>query len=452
MLNKYINQSPQQIHERRVHIALTMVSKTLIVIAVLWSVLLAYHGAWKFILIELFLMVVAAITLFLNSKGYTRSAIYILVSSLFVCTLGLSLFLDLPDETAPRTAHNYFLAIAFLSYWILIGEYKLIRVSAFLICIVAFVVFSSTLIGFPVEGLGAAQAGRVIGAWFNSILAIVLTCVVIYVFISDYSLRTQAEKDLSLALLHDQLELYYQGQVDAKGTVYGAEVLARWNHPQRGVVSPLEFIPLAEKTGLIVLLGRQILLKACQQLSAWSAHASTADLTVSINVSVQEFDEVDFVDNVIAVIDQTGIDATKLKIELTENVLILDTDEIVIKMKALKAYGVKFSLDDFGTGFSSLNYLKSLPLNQLKIDRSFVSHMVKNHKDAKIVKSTILLGQDLGLDVIAEGVETDQQLAFLQKNKCQLFQGYLFSRPIPKAEFEAYLDETVGNGWVRNII
>ncbi len=439
MLNKFISQSAKQVHELRVHNALSIVSKTLIVIALLWSALLAYHGAWKFILIEMFLIVVGVVTLILNAKAFTRSAIYLLLFSLFICTFGLCLFLDLPNDTAPRTAHNYFLSIAFLSYWLLIGENTLIRMSAFLTCIFAFVLFSSTLIGFPLEGLNTADAGRIVGSWFNSSLAILLTCLVIYVFFSDYSLRTQEEKDLSLALPRDQLELYYQGQVDAAGTVQGAEVLVRWNHPDRGLVSPLDFIPLAEKTGLIVSLGRQVLYKACEQLSAWSTQAATADLTLSVNVSVQEFEETDFVSNTLAIIKQTGVDAKKLKLELTENLLILDTDEILKKMLALKKQGVSFSLDDYGTGFSSLSYLKSLPFSQLKIDRSFVSHMAKNLKDAKIVKSTILLGQDLGLDVIAEGVETQQQLDFLQIHKCQLFQGYLFSKPLPINEFEACL-------------
>lgn len=247
------------------------------------------------------------------------------------------------------------------------------------------------------------------------------------------------EKDLSLALPREQLELYYQGQVDASGTVLGAEVLARWNHPQIGVVSPLEFIPLAEKTGLIVSLGRQVLLKACEQLAHWSGNPETAHLTLSVNVSVQEFREDDFVETVIEIIEETGIEPPKLKLEITENILILDITEVVEKMQALRKYGVTFSLDDFGTGYSSLNYLKSLPLNQLKIDRSFVSHMAKNPKDAKIVKSTISLGQDLGLEVIAEGIETEQQLAYLQKHKCQLFQGYLFSQPLPIKDFEKFL-------------
>jgi EAL domain-containing protein (putative c-di-GMP-specific phosphodiesterase class I) len=442
MVNRFISQSPQQIHETRVYNALTIVSKTIIVIALIWSGVLAYHGAWKFIWIEVFIMAVAVITLILNAKKYTRSAIYLLISGLYVCTLTLCLFLDLPNDTAPRTAHNYFLSVAFLSYWLLIRENKVIRMATFLIFMISFVVFSSSLIGFPLEGLGNTDEGRPVGAWINSTVAILLAVLVVYVFFSDYSIRTQVEKDLSLALPREQLELYYQGQVDGSGNVQGAEVLVRWNHPQIGVVSPLEFIPLAEKTGLIVSLGRQVLLKACEQLVAWSSDASKEHLTLSVNVSVQEFDESDFVDAVIETIEQTGIDPAKLKLEITENILILNTEKVVEKMQALKDYGVTFSLDDFGTGFSSLNYLKSLPLSQLKIDRSFVSHMEKNQKDAKIVKSTISLGRDLGLDVIAEGVETNQQLAFLKKHKCRLFQGFLFSQALPKKEFEAFLADT----------
>ncbi|MCW8870916.1 MAG: EAL domain-containing protein [Proteobacteria bacterium] len=442
MVNRFISQSPQQIHETRVHNALTIVSKTIIVIALIWSGVLAYYGAWKFIWIEIFIMAVAAITIALNAKKYTRCAIYLLISGLYVCTLTLCLFLDLPNDTAPRTAHNYFLSVAFLSYWLLIRENKVIRMATFLIFMISFVVFSSSLIGFPLEDLGNTDKGRPVGAWINSTVAILLAVLVVYVFFSDYSIRTQVEKDLSLALPREQLELYYQGQVDGSGSVQGAEVLVRWNHPQIGVVSPLEFIPLAEKTGLIVSLGRQVLLKACEQLAAWSFDASKAHLTLSVNVSVQEFDETDFVDAVIETIEQTGINPAKLKLEITENILILNTEKVVEKMQALKDYGVTFSLDDFGTGFSSLNYLKSLPLSQLKIDRSFVSHMEKNQKDAKIVKSTISLGRDLGLDVIAEGVETNQQLAFLQKHKCRLFQGFLFSQALPKKEFEAFLADT----------
>ncbi|WP_179952060.1 putative bifunctional diguanylate cyclase/phosphodiesterase [Marinicella rhabdoformis] len=390
-------------------------------------------------------MSVGVVTLILNAKKYTRCAIYLLLSSLFICTLILCLFLDLPNNVAPRTAHNYFLSIGILSYWLLLGEHKLLRISILMMCLAAFIVFASSLIGFPIDSLETAdaEAGRVVGAWINSILATVLVGLVIYVFYSDYSLRTQVEKDLSLALPRNQLELYYQAQVNDVGVVKGAEVLLRWKHPKLGVVLPTEFIPLAEKTGLIVSLGRQVLFKACEQISTWSTEASTAELSLSVNVSVQEINEADFVDNVLATIKQTGIDAAKLKLEITESILIQHAEETIKKIQVLKNHGVTFSLDDFGTGFSSLSYLKALPISQLKIDRSFVSHMTKSRKGAKIVESTILLGQDLGLEVIAEGVETEAQLKFLQSIGCKLFQGYFFSQPVPKTEFENYLEAQI---------
>jgi len=439
MLNRFISQSPQQIHETRVYNALRIISITLIIIALIWIGLLSYHGDYSAMWVELFLLLVATITLILNAKRYTRSAIYLLLISLYFCILALCLFLDVPNATAPRTAHIYFMSVAFLSYWLLFTENKLIRMSFFLIFTVSFVVFSSSLIGFPTDVITSSGASRVVGSWVNSSLAILVACLIIYVFFSDYSIRTKMEKDLSLSIPREQIELYYQGQVDGSGVVQGAEVLVRWNHPQMGLISPLEFIPSAEKTGLIVSLGRHILYKACQQLAAWSSDTSTAHLTLSVNISAQEFDEIDFVDTVIEAIETTNSNPSRLKLEITENILILNTDEVAKKMQALKDYGVTFSLDDFGTGYSSLSYLKSLPLNQLKIDRSFVSHMAKNQHDAKIVKSTISLGQDLGLEVIAEGVETEQQLAFLQKHKCRLFQGFLFSQPLPKKEFEAFI-------------
>lgn len=439
MLNQFANQSPQQIHQTRVANALSIVSKVLICVAVIWSVLLAFHEAWVFIWVEVFVALVGITTLILNAKGYTRNAIFLLITSLFCCTLGLCLFLDLPNDTAPRTAHIYFLPIGVLSYWLLLKENKLIRLSMLILCLVAFIIFSSSLLGTPIEGLGTAETGRVVGAWVNSIVAMLLVALVLYVFYSDFSVRTQIEKDLSLALPRNQLELYYQSQVNEAGDVKGAEVLLRWNHPKLGVILPNEFIPLAEKTGIIVSLGRQVLLKACEQISIWSANESTADLFLSVNVSVQEINESDFVDSVLTTIKQTGVDASKLKLEITESVLIRNAEETIKKIQALKNYGVIFSLDDFGTGFSSLSYLKALPISQLKIDRSFISHMTKSHKGAKIVESTILLGQDLDLEVIAEGVETEAQLNFLQSHNCQLFQGYYFSKPLSRGDFESHL-------------
>jgi diguanylate cyclase (GGDEF)-like protein len=253
------------------------------------------------------------------------------------------------------------------------------------------------------------------------------------------SARAAMELDLRKALLEREFVLYYQPQVDASGRVIGAEALLRWRHPERGLVSPAEFIPLAEETGLILPLGQWVLETACTQLAAWTAMPETAHLSLAVNVSARQFSLPHFVQEVLAVIEQTGVPPTQLKLELTESLLLENAEEVIAKMLALKERGVSFSLDDFGTGYSSLSYLKRLPLDQLKIDRSFVRDILIDPNDAAIARTVVALGQSLGLAVIAEGVETEAQRGFLAANGCLTYQGYLFSPPLPAPEFEAFV-------------
>jgi len=243
--------------------------------------------------------------------------------------------------------------------------------------------------------------------------------------------RAVLEAELRYGLQEGQFVLHYQPQVDGEGRVTGAEALVRWQHPSRGLVSPAEFIPLAEKTGLIEALGHWVLESVCAQLLAWRARAETADLTLAMNVSAREFRHPEFVARALAVIDRTGVDPQKLMLEFTESTLPDDLEETIAKMTAMKAHGERFSLDDFGTGYSSLSYLKHLPLDQLKIDQSFVRDVLIGPNDAAFAKTIIALGQNLGLAVIAEGVETVEQRDFLAHQGCCAFQGYLFGRPGP---------------------
>lgn len=241
--------------------------------------------------------------------------------------------------------------------------------------------------------------------------------------------------------LPDQLRLYYQIQVDIDGKATGAEALIRWHHPEKGIIPPLTFIPLAEKTGLIFPLGQWVLETACAQLKTWEQNHHTRHLILAINVSAKQFHQIDFVNQVMTALDQSGADPCKLKLELTESMLVENFDDIVIKMTELQNMGVKFSLDDFGTGFSSLSYLKRLPLNQLKIDQSFVRDALTDPGDAAIVRTVIALGQSLGLAVIAEGVENQEQRNFLAIHGCHHFQGYLYSQALPLQEFEHLLQQ-----------
>jgi EAL domain-containing protein (putative c-di-GMP-specific phosphodiesterase class I) len=251
--------------------------------------------------------------------------------------------------------------------------------------------------------------------------------------------RARLDEDLHAALAEEQFVLHFQTQMTQTGESVGAEVLIRWQHPLRGLVSPLEFIPLAEETGLIVPIGLWVLRTACAQLKTWEAMPQCAALELSVNVSARQFRQPDFVSQVIAVLQQTGARPDRLKLELTESVVLEDVTETIGKMHELKALGVSFALDDFGTGQSSLSYLTRLPLDQLKIDQSFVHNIGIQATDALMVQTIIGMAHNLGMQVIAEGVETPQQRAFLALHGCALCQGYLLGRPVPLEQFEQSL-------------
>jgi diguanylate cyclase (GGDEF)-like protein/PAS domain S-box-containing protein len=249
--------------------------------------------------------------------------------------------------------------------------------------------------------------------------------------------RVAMEGALRQALKSDEFVLHYQPQMGPRGLL-SAEALIRWRHPERGMVSPAEFIPLAEETGLILPLGHWVLETACRQLAAWARQPELTGLAVAVNVSVRQFRHPDFVDQVLAVLKKTAANPQRLKLELTESLLVDNVQDVIEKMFALKAKGVGFSLDDFGTGYSSLSYLKRLPLDHLKIDRSFVRDVLIDPNDAAIAKTIVALADSLGLGVIAEGVETVEQRDFLAKSGCHAYQGYLFSRPLPSEKFEQF--------------
>ena len=254
--------------------------------------------------------------------------------------------------------------------------------------------------------------------------------------------RAELEDDLRQAIDKKQFLLHYQPQVVDDGRITGAEVLVRWQHPLRGMISPADFIPLAEDTDLILPLGQWVLETACRKLALWSTRPETAALNIAVNVSAKQFRQPGFVDQVLAAVKQSSADPRRLKLELTESLLVDNIEEIIEKMHRLKAKGIGFSLDDFGTGYSSLSYLKRLPLDQLKIDQSFVRDVLSDPNDAAIAKTIVTLGQSLGLAVIAEGVETQAQRDFLANAGCYAYQGYFFSKPLPEELFEQFLDHS----------
>jgi diguanylate cyclase (GGDEF)-like protein/PAS domain S-box-containing protein len=259
--------------------------------------------------------------------------------------------------------------------------------------------------------------------------------------------RAALETALRRAIDEDQLIVHYQAQVYDGSRVTGAEALVRWLHPEQGLVPPAEFIPLAEETGLILAVGDKVLDTACRQLAQWAMRADRAHLSIAVNVSAQQLREDNFVTNVLDALARTGADPSRLKLELTESVLVDNVEDTIRKMTLLRAKGVVFSLDDFGVGYSSLLYLKRLPLGQLKIDRSFVRDVLDDPNDAVIARAIVALAQSLGLGVIAEGVETQAQRHFLADAGCYAYQGYLFCRPLPIEAFEAFADTFDSREW-----
>jgi EAL domain-containing protein (putative c-di-GMP-specific phosphodiesterase class I) len=255
--------------------------------------------------------------------------------------------------------------------------------------------------------------------------------------------RAQLEQDLQAALTQEQFELYYQPQFEQEAGLVGAEVRIRWHHPLRGLVPPMAFIGVAEESELILSIGQWVLRTACEQLSQWQADARCRALHLSVNVSARQFRQRDFVARVAAVMHETGVRPHLLKLELTESLVHDNMDDTIAKMSELKALGVRFSMDDFGTGYSSLAYLTRLPMDQLKIDQSFVRNIGIPRTDGVIVQTIIGMARNLELEVIAEGVETLAQQEFLALHGCTLYQGYLFGKPAPLAQFEALLTPVV---------
>ena len=255
----------------------------------------------------------------------------------------------------------------------------------------------------------------------------------------EYEFQLKLKHDLNHALANNEFELHLQGQYDRNSEVTGAEVLLRWQHPELGLVMPSYFITLAEETGAIVPIGAMVLKQACLLLKKWQSDKLSSTLMISVNVSAVQFNHAEFILQVENAIQQAGCDASQLCIELTESAVMSNIEEAIAKMHQIKAMGVSIAIDDFGTGYSSLSALKNLPLNELKIDRSFVKDFTKNPIDLTIVQTILQMGKNLNLRIVAEGVETEGQMAYLSNYGCNVFQGYFFAKPCSVDQFEGAL-------------
>lgn len=426
-----------QRRERRMRLLASLV---MLVIGVVWGVFFSYRGAWAIVLMDLALVFGGLGVFILTLRNQARSANLLLFSALIVIIAITTLVLDVPTPAAPRASHLYLLPLAVAALMAFRDEHLWLRYGMASLCLLLFVVLASTTWS-PVLGYSLPDEVRVTGSWVQSGASMALLFMLLHILQTDTAERSELDRDLRTALREEQFSLYYQPQLDSHNRVVGAEVLIRWHHPQRGLVPPGEFIGHAEKTGLILPIGQWVLQQTCAQLRAWQDDPLCRDLRLAVNISQNQFRQPSFVTDVLAEIDGHGIDARRLELELTETLIVQDMEDLTRKMTRLVEHGVSFSLDDFGTGFSSLSHLKRLPLGKLKIDRSFVCDLPDDSSSETIVRTVIALGRSLGMTVIAEGVENDDQRAFLAAHGCTQFQGYLFSKPLPLAAFMAFIRE-----------
>lgn len=347
------------------------------------------------------------------------------------------LLCDVPEEGVPRTTHLYLLTLALVGYINYQRHQGRIQLALIVASLLSFIIFSSADLIYPFAHPMPHRLRHFIPL-MNAILATVILCGGIVAMHADFSRRSEKIRAIQYALYNNEFVLFYQPLLNAAGQINGAEALLRWQQPGKGMVPPSEFIPDAQRAGLMPAVGDWVIGSAFRELAQWQKNPATAHLTLSINITVDHLMRPDFVPSLIRQAELKRISPSQVKLELTESVFASDIDSVVAKMHALVVAGFRFSLDDFGTGFSSLSYLRRLPLEQIKIDRSFISGATEGPKGAVIAMNIARMGLELKLEVLAEGIETAEQWLLMQDFGCTAFQGFYFSRPLSTGDFRAF--------------
>ena len=369
-----------------------------------------------------------------------RSASWLLIISGLLTVSAHALITDVPTPAVPRGVHLLLLPLAVVAVFLLQNERRGVRAVLPVLTLAVFAVFVSTSSTFGFTPI-MSDLHRQIGLPLTAISAVAIIYATLRVNLNEVRERTALERDFARAIATSGLEVYLQAQCSSEGRIIGAEALMRWHHPKRGYISPAEFIPMAEHSGLIVPAGEFIMREVCAALSRWRDDPVLGQIAVSVNVSAAQLFSPALSTQLVEIVPRGLGQSGRLKFELTESIFVHDFAAVQALLERIRAEGVRISLDDFGTGFSSLSYLKKLPLDQIKVDQSFVRDMPEDARTSKIALTIIQLGGDLGLEVVAEGVEKLEQVLALKAMGCEIFQGFLFSRPIPISEFEKLATE-----------
>ena len=427
-------------HLRRVRRMLVQGSATAAGLSLAWGISFGPHENWLTVALDVCAMALSALDIVLVRRGQLRAASHLFVAVILALLVVSALMLDIPTAQVPRTMHPFLLPLAACAGLLMRDEPRVLRHGIPGLCLAAFAVLAGTSLHVPNQ-FALPDSIRSVGLWVDIVSATAILHFAVLLILADVAERNGIELELRNALIRGELLLNYQPQADESGRVTGAEALIRWRHPVRALVPPNDFIPLAEATGLMIPIGDWVLRSACVQLARWQSQPANAGMTLAVNVSASQFAEPGFVQRVLGIVRETGVPIGQLKLELTESMLADDIDEVVRKMAELKSHGVLLSLDDFSTGFSSLNYLRQLPLDQLKIDQSFVRNILRSSKDASIAQTVVTLGRTLGLEVIGEGVETGEHRRTLAEMGCTNYQGFFFARPLASVDFDAFVIE-----------
>ena len=425
-------------HSQRVR-AMTLLEAFLLMgFGCLWFVALMVIDRPLLAGINLAMAAFGACLLVLLRRGRLRLAT-ILAAHLALLAVAASCLFDNPPAGLPKATLLYFLPIATGSYFVFQRDNLYLRLVLPAFYLLAFVAFSLLPLAISDPELLIPPEAALVAAWVNTVSALAALVFTLGLMHADLSDRRGWEHDLRRAIAGAEFRLAYQPQVDRSGRWVGAEALVRWHSPQRGNVPPSQFIPLAEETGQIVPIGDWVLRAACAQLAQWNAQPGTAHMTLSVNISVAQFLQPDFVRNVTDIVTRSGCDVSRLKLELTESMLAENMPDMAARMQALCDIGLVWALDDLGAGYSSLQALSRFPFAQIKLDQSFVRGLPADESSLHIVEAMISLADTLSLVSVAEGVETQEQFRCLVEAGCQVFQGYLFGRPMDIDRFDALI-------------